>query len=106
MTTETPYEIPLVAGAQSLQITLGNIEYTLNVYWLEAANCWCVDILDVTGTIDIVTGIPLVTGADLLEQYGYMNFGGLLIAQIDGDIYTPPSYDSLGSTGHLYFIVE
>ena len=101
----TSYEIPLAPGAQTLQITLGSTEYTLNVYWLEASNCWTVDILDVTGTINIITGIPLITGADLLEQYGYMNFGGMLIDQTDGDIYAPPTYASLGSTGHLYFIV-
>lgn len=100
----TPYEIPLIAGPQSLNIVLAGVEYQLFLNWNDFASVWVLDIYDQTGTTPIVTGIPLVTGADLLEQYAYMNFGGMLIAQTDGDIYTPPSFSTLGATSHLYFV--
>ena len=100
----TPYEIPLLPQAQQFNIVLGGTEYTLNVYWNNQNSTWVIDLLDSTGITEILTGIPLVTGTDLFSQYAYLNLGGQLIAQTDGNIYAPPTYDNLGATGHLYFI--
>lgn len=100
----TPYEIPLLAAAQTLLISLGGTQYTLNVWWSVLANAWNVDILAADGVTPIVTSIPLVTGTDLLAQYGYLNFGGQLIAQTDFKVSAPPTYANLGTTGHLYFV--
>jgi hypothetical protein len=100
----TPYEIPLVAAPQEVGIILGGVQYTLNVWWNDFTNVWVVDMYDATGTVPILTGIPLVTGVDLLGQYEYMDFGGMLIAQSDGDIYAPPTFSTLGTTSHLYFV--
>lgn len=99
-----PYEIPLSPEPQIFNITLGGTEYQLMLYWNAFAACWMLDIADSTGATKILSGLTLVTGADLLSQYPYLNFGGQLIAQTDGDIYTPPTFDNLGTTGHLYFI--
>jgi hypothetical protein len=101
----TPYEIPLLPQAQRFNIVLGGNEYQLNVYWNNQNFTWVIDLYDSTGTNQILTVIPLVTGTDLFSQYAYLNLGGQLIAQTDGDIYTPPTYSNLGSTGHLYFII-
>jgi len=100
----TPYEIPLSPNPQIFNISLGGTEYQVTVYWCDPSDCWNIDIYDVTGTIPQLTAIPLVTGCDLLGQYGYMNWGGQLIAQTDGDVYIPPTINNLGSTGHLYFV--
>lgn len=96
-------EIPLIAAAQTFAVTLVNVTYTFTVHWCAPASCWILDIGDLNNN-PIVTGIPIVTGADLLAQYAYLNFGGQLIAASDFDAGAVPTYDNLGSTSHLYFI--
>ena len=102
----TPYEIPLTPNAQVFNISLGGTEYQLRTYWCDPSGCWNLDIYDATGITPQITSIPLVTGVDLLAQYGYMNWGGQLIAQTDGSIYVPPTSKNLGSTGRLYFVTN
>lgn len=101
----TPYEIPLSPNPQVFAIELNGVTYSLNLYWNEAFQCWMLDINASDGT-PIINGIPVITGTDLLSQYGYLNFGGSLIAQTDHNAPAVPTLDNLGSTGHLYFIVE
>ena len=99
----TTYEIPLTAEPQSFQIALGGVVYALTVRWNIPASAWCLDVADANGA-PILAGIPLVTGCNLLGQYGYLNFGGALVAQTDHDLMAPPAYGNLGTTGHLYFV--
>lgn len=100
----TPYEIPLQAAPQSLQIALAGITYTLQVRYDYTFGAWILDIEDATGS-PLLMGIPLVTGCDLLEQYAYMEFGGALYVQTDGDVDALPTPSNLGSNSHLYFVV-
>jgi len=100
----TRYEIPLVPRAQELTIALGGIDYSLTIHWCSPANAWIIDIADKNG-VAILTGIPLVTGTDLLAPFAYLNFGGQLIASTDNNADAVPTYSNLGSTGHLYFDV-
>lgn len=100
----TPQEIPLVPStAQSFTITLVGVTYTMTVTWCAPASCWMLDIAD-QNAVPIVPGIPMITGADLLEAYGYLNIGGQLIVQTDYDVDAVPTFDNLGVTGHLYFV--
>lgn len=87
-----------------MSISLLSIIYRLTLKWNQNSQCWILDITDVN-SIPILTGIPLVTGADLLEQFEYLGIGGQLIAQTDNNIDAVPTFDNLGSTGHLYFVV-
>lgn len=73
--------------------------------WNRFAACWTVDIQDADGNA-LLNGVPLVTGADLFSQFGYMEFGGQLIAQTDGDPTAVPTFENLGKTGHVYFIAS
>jgi hypothetical protein len=100
----TPYTIPLVPQAQTLAITLAGVNYNLNVYWNVPNNSWMLDLLDDNGN-PILTGVPLVTGADLLEQFAYLGIGGQLIVQTTDNPNAVPTYTDLGSTGNLYFVV-
>jgi hypothetical protein len=100
----TPYTIPLVPQAQTLAITLAGINYNLNVYWNVPNDSWMLDLLDVDGKA-ILTGIPLVTGADLLEQFAYLGIGGQLQVQTTNDTFAVPTYINLGTSGLLYFVV-
>jgi hypothetical protein len=99
------FQFPLVNSQQTLQIVLGNTLYQIRVYFNSnpATNAWVIDISDSAGT-PLVTGIPLVTGTDLLAQYGYLNFGGQLIAQTSSDTDAVPTYVNLGADGNLFFV--
>lgn len=101
----TAYEVPLSAEAQQFSIAMAGKDYWLALRWNAQAPAWVLDISD-SQRLPIVLGIPLVTGADLLEQYGYLDFGGKLFVQTDHDTDAVPDYASLGGTGHLYFVVE
>jgi hypothetical protein len=48
----------------------------------------------------------MVTGADLLEQFGYLGLNFALVAQTDNSPDTVPTFDNLGTTGHLYAITN
>ncbi|MHA7845399.1 phage baseplate plug family protein [Serratia sp. D1N4] len=95
-------EIALTADNQRFRITLGGIEYQMTLLWRNSAG-WILDIASSTGT-SIVNGIPLVTGANLLQPYKHLGFNGALVVASDVDIYAAPTKDNLGSSGHVYFI--
>lgn len=100
----TAYEIPLSAEPQTFNITLAGVTYGFTVRWNVPNSSWIIDIADASGNA-IISGIPMVTGVDLLEQYGYLSFGFQLIAQTDNSPDTVPAFDNLGSTAHLYAVI-
>lgn len=102
--TATTFEIPLQSVPQVFSVTLAGVTYQVTLLWRDP-NGWVIDIADVSGTL-ILAGIPLVTGADLLEQFGYLNLGGKLFCSTDHDQDAPPGFDNLGSTAHLYFTTD
>ncbi len=71
--------------------------------WCNPAQCWIFDMLNDDGT-PILTGIPLVTGSDLLEQFAYLKLGAQLFAQTDNDPQAVPTFDNLGQTGRFYLV--
>jgi hypothetical protein len=102
------YKIPLTPVPQIFNIVLDGVHYTLNLHWNDAeisGKTWIIDILDADTREPILNGIPLVTGCNLLEQYGYLGFNDVLEAYTDGSL-EPPSFDNLGSDGNLYFITN
>lgn len=101
--SRTPFEIPLIAANQAFATTVSGAEYGLKLKWNGAASCWMLDISDATGN-PLVSGIPLITGADLLEQYRYLGIPGQLFVQTDNDTDAVPTQDNLGSLGRLYFV--
>lgn len=104
-TLGTVYEIPTTNYPRRFNITLGSTEYRLTFTWQDAPSAgWVMDIDDASGN-HIVGSIPLVTGADLLAQYGYLGFGVKMSVQTDGDPLAAPTFDNLGSSAHLYMVV-
>jgi hypothetical protein len=101
----TAYLVPLQATNQKLQITLAGTVYNLTVRWNDMNAAWTLDIADASSNA-IISGIPIVTGEDLLAPYAYLDFGGQLIAQTTSDIDAVPTMDNLGATGNLYFVVS
>lgn len=102
-TASTFFEIPLVSTPQTFTIPLLGVTYNMTILWRDAPMAgWVLDIADANNN-PIKQGIPLVTGADLLAQYGYLGFGGGLYVSTDGDFYATPVYGNLGTTAHLWF---
>ena len=99
------FEIPLSAQPQTLTVKINGTNYQLRIQWNIPMDGWVIDISDANG-VAILAGVPLVTGANLLGQYEYLGFDFELFCQTDGDIYSPPTYENLGSSGHLYFTVS
>jgi hypothetical protein len=98
------YEIPLSPQPQQLNISMNNVEYQLTVRWNTVSYSWTVDIASVAGA-KILSGIPLVTGVDLLGQYAHLGLGFSLFATTDGDTSMPPTFNNLGILGRAYFTV-
>ena len=99
----TPYTIPLTNASQQISIALGGVIYILTVKWNASAECWVLDIADQSGN-PIVQGLALVTGCDLLGQYGYLALGGQLICMTDYQSDAIPTFNNLGSNSQLYFV--
>jgi hypothetical protein len=99
----TAYEIPLSSEPQTFNIPIDGTTYGFTIRWNVPNATWMIDISDASGN-PILSGIPMVTGADLLEQFGYLEFGFQLIAQTDNSPDTVPAFDNLGTTAHLYAI--
>ncbi len=103
-TVTTSYEIPLEPAAQTFQIALAGVSYSVTLWWSWATDSWNISIADANG-VPIVSSIPLVTGVDLLGSFEYLDFGGQLVVQTDHDPDAVPTYANLGTTGHVYFVV-
>lgn len=96
------YEIPLRPEAQAFTIPVNGIVYGFRLIYADIEEGgWLLDISDAEGAV-LVAGIPLVTGADLLEQYSHLSIGAKLYVATDGAPYLPPTYDTLGASSHLY----
>lgn len=105
------FEVPLKkATPQKFNIQLQGQTYNFTIKWNDMLYggglpnpVWYADIYD-NNNKPLVLGVPFVTGADLLEQFGYLGIGGGLVVQSDNDPGQVPGYETLGVTGHLYFV--
>jgi|SRR5580765_7859911 len=98
-------EIPLKVGQpQTLSVSINNVTYNLSLKWFQLATTWVLDIADNLGN-QIVTGVPLVTGADLLGQYKHLGFAFGLWCSTDGVPDEAPNFASLGDNSHLYAVL-
>jgi hypothetical protein len=62
-------EIPLTADNQQFSIILAGTTWRISITWRDLY--WIMDLQNDRGE-PVISGIPLVTGADLLAQYAYM----------------------------------
>lgn len=98
------FEILLTPEAQTFQVSLAGVQYQFTLQWRDAVNNggWVLDIADATSN-PMVSGIPLVTGVDLLAQYGYLGIAAELWVQTDA-ADAVPTYTNLGIESHLYAV--
>lgn len=98
-------EIPLISAAQTLSTSLLGVLYNLNIYWNKPSQCWILDISDANQN-PLISGIPLVTGVGLLDQYEYAMIGGNLMIASDIGADVPPTFYNLGAQTHLLFVTS
>lgn len=100
------YLIPLANTPQQFQIPLAGNIYTITSKWNDVGQYWCFDIAD-SNDVMIVANVPLITGADCLDGFDYLDFGGSLYVLTGGaspdDV---PTLDNLGVTSNVYFVTE
>jgi hypothetical protein len=63
------------------------------------------DIADASGA-PVVSGLPLLPGVDLLGQYGHLGIGGALIVMLDSGAGDAVTFNNLGTSAHLRFVVS
>jgi hypothetical protein len=99
-------ELPLTAQPQILSLSLRGTTYRIKLAWNVSTQCWVIDLADQSDT-PLLCGVPLITGTDLLRQFRYLGIGGQIVVisnQKPPDVV--PSFDDLGITGHVYFLVD
>jgi len=96
-------EIPLTADNQQFSITLAGTTWQVRILW--RGSCWVMDLQDERGEA-LVSGLPLVTGVDLLAQYAWLQPGIKLIVVCDANGQDYPTQTDLGSSSHLVVIME
>lgn len=101
--TVSGYLIPLVNTPQVFPIDLAGVAYTLTCKWNDSADSgWIIDIADRSQN-PIVSGIPLITGCNLLDGLDYLGIDGELWASTAGDPNAVPTLDNLGVNSNVYF---
>lgn len=99
-------EIPLAGIAERFSIALNGTTYQLTAQWRAAPlGGWFLDIADAEG-VPIISGIAMVTGADLLAQYAYLGIAGgasLFILDVAGGD-SAPAFGDLGTDTRLVLV--
>jgi hypothetical protein len=104
MISTTAYKIPFTPQPERIEISLGGLFYILKTYWNTPMGCWILDIYDDVEK-PMVRGIPIVTGADLLQQFEYLGFGGMLLVwSTEGPWHAIPGFDTLGTNSNMYYV--
>ena len=84
------YIVPITSNpsqtfTSTIPIDGGSIKFNFFLKFNTESSCWVLDIKDSSNN-GIVTGINLVTGANLLEQYSYLKIGSAYLAKIDNSL--------------------
>lgn len=95
-------EIPLTADNQQFSIILAGTTWRISITWRDLY--WILDLQN--DGEPVISGIPLVTGADLLAQYGYMGLGFKLVVVCDDSTQDYPTKTDLGGRSHLLVSTE
>lgn len=96
-------ELPLTPQNRAFSATIAGALYKIVIIW--RAGCWYMDLSDSSDSL-IAGSIPLVTGADLLEQYAYLGLGFALFVVCDADGQDYPTENDLGISSHLIIRTE
>lgn len=100
------FKIPLTPIPQIFSIQLSGVDYRVRLYYVNTDDAgWCMDILN-ADELPIVNGIPLVTGANLLEQYRHLGFTGRMWVQTASDPDAVPTFINLGIDAQVWWVTD
>lgn len=85
---------------QTFKLTLGikNINILLKLRYYDLYNLWVADIVDNATSKELIVGMPVVPGIDLLGQYKYLGIGSAYIVAVEPTELQQPDNTTLGST--------
>jgi hypothetical protein len=95
--------IPLTPEPQTFFVQLGAGTYRLRLSWCSASACWLLDVEDRL-LAPLVSGLPMVTGVNLLAAFAYLGIPGALVVQSRSSVNFVPTFTSLGTDGLLFFL--
>ncbi|HAS8353279.1 TPA: hypothetical protein I7721_19530 [Vibrio vulnificus] len=93
-------EIPVSNKNQQFDIQLGGGRYRIRLVYRQFCG-WVVDMMTQTGS-EIFTGVPLVSGVDILEAYRYTGIKGSLFFYCENQ-ENETDRDELSIGNRLYF---
>lgn len=99
------FEIPLSSGPQSFNVSLAGTLYKLTLRWSVVDKHWLLDI-GLPGELEVLSGLPLLPGADLLKQHKHLGVGGALYVQSSDDTRIAPGFADLDVRSFLYFVPD
>jgi hypothetical protein len=80
----------------SVSINGGVSTFFLELNFNEIANYWTMNISNSVQTL-LLSGIPLLTGLNLLAQYAYLMIGSIFILNVSGTPQDSPISSDLGN---------
>lgn len=95
-------EIPLTADNQQFSIILAGTTWRISITARSVLDYGPAE----RQRESVISGIPLVTGADLLAQYAYMGLGFKLVVICDESTQDYPTKTDLGGRSHLLVSTE
>lgn len=98
--------LPFTTAPQTFNCTLSGIELKFTNKWNEIAGLWYVDIARANTGEPLVSGLPLVTGCDLLAPFRHLGLDGHIFCHSDGEVDSPPTLENLGVDCKVYFTPE
>lgn len=103
---ETLFVIPLTNEPQTFEVELSGRPLIMTNKWNQECSAWELSIQDANTLTNLISGLPIVTGIDLLYQFSHLGISGSLIAYTEGEELMPPTLDNLGEQGRLYYLVD
>ena len=98
------FAIPVTPEAQVFRVALGGTEYEMRLTYRAGAG-WVLD-LSIPGGARIASGIPLVTGVDLLAQHRHHGLKGSLWVQGADNPDDVPTFENLGRGARLFWATD
>lgn len=101
------FQIPLTNTPQVFTIRITGQDYLMTVRWNDAPDAgWQMSLTNADTNVDLVVGIPLIVGADLLAGLEYLGLEGSFFVYTSGDQFAVPTLDDLGDTSNVYFLTD
>lgn len=96
------FSVPALPTPQSFGISLGGLDLNMNLAFKGAAG-WVMDVANNVGDT-LLSGVPLVTGGNLLEQFEHLGIPGGLWVQTKNAPDAVPTFDNLGVESFLFYV--